>query len=126
MRSSVGQLQYTTVLLEKTILVICVALPYKIQRWTRSSVLLSHYILPLYFYIYFRLLILELWKNSRNLRLISPRGPDGIHPLLLKECAPVLAEQLSLIYQQSYETGTLQMDWKSSQYTTNIQGGSKK
>ena len=40
-------------------------------------------------------------------------GLHCIHPILLKECAPVLAEPLSLIYQLYYATGTLPMDWKT-------------
>ena len=37
---------------------------------------------------------------------------------LLKECATVLAELLSMIFQRSFETGTLPADWK----TANIVG----
>ena len=43
----------------------------------------------------------------------SPR-PDDMHPMLLKECADVLAKPLSLIFQQSYESGHLPADWKSA------------
>jgi len=53
----------------------------------------------------------------QKLKTDKSTGPDGIHPLLMKECAPVLAKPLSLIYQQSYATGTLPPDWK----TANIQ-----
>ena len=41
-------------------------------------------------------------------------GSDGIHPLLLKECASVLAEPLSLLFQQSFDTGILPGDWKTA------------
>jgi len=34
-------------------------------------------------------------------------GSDGIHPQLLKECATVLVEPLSLLFQRSFDTGTL-------------------
>jgi len=39
-------------------------------------------------------------------------GPDGLHPMLLKECASTIAEPLSRIFQQSYETGSLPEDWR--------------
>jgi len=41
-------------------------------------------------------------------------GPDDIHPLLLKECATVLAEPLSFLFQQSFDSGTLPTDWKTA------------
>ena len=41
-------------------------------------------------------------------------GPDDIHPLLLKECAYVLSQPLSLIFQQSFDTGTLPADWRTA------------
>jgi len=41
-------------------------------------------------------------------------GSDGIHSQLLKECATVLAEPLSLLFQQSFDTGTLPADWKTA------------
>jgi len=37
-----------------------------------------------------------------------------MHPMLLKECVDVLAEPLSIIFQQSYESGHLPADWKSA------------
>ena len=41
-------------------------------------------------------------------------GPDDIHPLLLKECATILAEPLSQIFQQSFDSGILPDDWKTA------------
>ena len=41
-------------------------------------------------------------------------GPDDVHPMLLKKCADVLAEPLSIIFQQSYASGHLPADWKSA------------
>ena len=39
-------------------------------------------------------------------------GPDGIHPRVLKELTDVLAKPLSIIYQQSWITGEVPVDWK--------------
>ena len=41
-------------------------------------------------------------------------GSDGIHPMLLKECASVLTEPLSLLFQQSFDTGILPANWKTA------------
>ncbi|PKU46695.1 rna-directed dna polymerase from mobile element jockey-like [Limosa lapponica baueri] len=38
-------------------------------------------------------------------------GPDGIHPRVLKELAEVLVEPLSVIYQQSWQTGEVPANW---------------
>jgi len=46
-------------------------------------------------------------KKLQQLKTDKSPGPDGIHPLLLRECATVLAKPLSLIFQQSYNTGIL-------------------
>ncbi|KFQ05584.1 hypothetical protein N329_06359, partial [Haliaeetus albicilla] len=44
-------------------------------------------------------------------------GPDGIHPRVLKELAEVLAEPLSIIYQQSWSTGEVPDDWRLANVT---------
>jgi len=41
-------------------------------------------------------------------------GSDGIHPMLLKECASVLTEPLSLLFQQYFDTGILPANWKTA------------
>ena len=53
-------------------------------------------------------------KKLQQLKTDKSPGPEGIHPLLLKECAAVLAKPLSLIFQQSYKTGILPDDWKTA------------
>jgi hypothetical protein len=39
-------------------------------------------------------------------------GPDGLHPLVLRRCADVLAEPLAAIFRKSYSSGTVPEDWK--------------
>ncbi|KAK4822567.1 LOW QUALITY PROTEIN: hypothetical protein QYF61_016136 [Mycteria americana] len=39
-------------------------------------------------------------------------GPDEIHPRVLKELADVLTKTLSIIYQQSWLTGEVPVDWR--------------
>jgi len=53
-------------------------------------------------------------KKLQQLKTDKSPGLDGIHPLLLTECATVLAKPLSLIFQQSYNTGILPDEWKTA------------
>ncbi|KFO82280.1 hypothetical protein N303_06020, partial [Cuculus canorus] len=39
-------------------------------------------------------------------------GPDGIHPKVLKELADVLSKPLSIIFQQSWLTWEVPLDWR--------------
>ncbi|KFQ29702.1 hypothetical protein N332_06856, partial [Mesitornis unicolor] len=39
-------------------------------------------------------------------------GPDGIHPRVLRELAEVLTKPLSIIYQQSWLTEEVPLDWR--------------
>ncbi|PKU27869.1 rna-directed dna polymerase from mobile element jockey-like [Limosa lapponica baueri] len=39
-------------------------------------------------------------------------GPNGIHPRVLRELAEVLTEPLSIIYQQSWQTGEVPAEWR--------------
>ena len=44
-------------------------------------------------------------------------GPDGIHPRVLRELAEVLTKPLSIIYQQSWLTGEVPVDWRLANVT---------
>ncbi|KFO94051.1 hypothetical protein N320_09524, partial [Buceros rhinoceros silvestris] len=43
--------------------------------------------------------------------------PDGIHPKVLRELAEVLTKPLSIIYQQSWLTGKVPVDWRFANMT---------
>jgi len=53
-------------------------------------------------------------RKLLNLNPGKSSGPDDIHPMLLKECAAAVTEPLSVIFQQSFDTGTLSADWKTA------------
>uniref|UniRef100_A0A493SY89 Reverse transcriptase domain-containing protein n=1 Tax=Anas platyrhynchos platyrhynchos TaxID=8840 RepID=A0A493SY89_ANAPP len=44
-------------------------------------------------------------------------GPDGIHPRVLRELAEELAKPLSIIYQQSWLSGEVPVDWRLANLT---------
>ncbi|GAB0183655.1 mitochondrial enolase superfamily member 1 [Grus japonensis] len=52
-------------------------------------------------------------------RLDTPKsmGPDGIHPRVLRELVEVLTKPLSIIYQQSWLTGEVPVDWSLANVT---------
>ena len=51
-------------------------------------------------------------------------GPDGIHPRVMRELADELVKPLSIIYQQSRDTGEVPDDWKLTSVTPiHIKGG---
>ncbi|KFW66504.1 hypothetical protein AS28_11516, partial [Pygoscelis adeliae] len=52
-------------------------------------------------------------------------GPDGIQPRVLKELAEVLTKPLSIIYQQSWLTGEVPVDWRLANMTPIYKKGQK-
>ncbi|KFQ27903.1 hypothetical protein N332_06187, partial [Mesitornis unicolor] len=52
-------------------------------------------------------------------------GPDGIHPRVLRELAEVLTKPLSIIYQQSWLTGEVPVDWRLANVTLIYKRGQK-
>ena len=64
-------------------------------------------------------------KVSSALDGTSSPGPDGIHPMLLKECSDVLALPLSIIFRKSLSTGILPQLWKISRVSPIFKSGSR-
>ncbi|KAK4825828.1 LOW QUALITY PROTEIN: hypothetical protein QYF61_002951 [Mycteria americana] len=52
-------------------------------------------------------------------------GPDGIHPRALRELAEVLTKALSILYQQSWLTREVPVDWKLANMTPIYKKGQK-
>ncbi|KFP46491.1 RNA-directed DNA polymerase from mobile element jockey, partial [Cathartes aura] len=53
------------------------------------------------------------------------RGPDNIHPRVLRELADVVARPLSLIFEKSWRSGDIPEDWKKANVTPIYQKGLK-
>lgn len=47
----------------------------------------------------------EIQKHLRNLNIQKSKGPNKIHPGVLKELADVVTEPLSMIFQKSWHSG---------------------
>ncbi|KFQ84791.1 hypothetical protein N337_08795, partial [Phoenicopterus ruber ruber] len=52
-------------------------------------------------------------------------GPDGIHTRVLRELVEVLTKPLSIIYQQSWLTGEVPVDWRLANVMPNYKKGQK-
>ena len=53
-------------------------------------------------------------KKLQKLPTDKSQGPDGIHNLLLHNCASEVAELLSSIFKTSFESGVLPQEWTSA------------
>ena len=52
-------------------------------------------------------------------------GPDGIHPLVLRNCKNSLGPLLSDIFRKSFKTGTVPDRWKEANITPIFKKGDK-
>ena len=52
-------------------------------------------------------------------------GPNGIHPRVLKELADVIMGPLSIIFQRSWESGEVPVDWKLANVVPIFKKGKK-
>jgi hypothetical protein len=55
-----------------------------------------------------------VFKKLIGLDSSKSPGPDGLHPHLLKSCAKNVARPLMMIFQRSFQTGTIPQDWKTA------------
>jgi hypothetical protein len=59
----------------------------------------------------------EIMKKIYKLRKDSAPGPDGIHPILLKETKYEISKPLCIIFEQSLQSGEVPADWKVASVT---------
>ena len=67
----------------------------------------------------------EVRSLLKNLNPNKAQGPDGIHGLILKNCAVSIAYPLSLIFNNSYKTGIIPKEWKLAHVVPIHKKGSK-
>eukprot|EP00061_Rhincodon_typus_P010576 g34965.t1 len=49
-----------------------------------------------------------------RLKVDKSRGPDGMHPRVLKEMVEVIANELVVIFQNLLDSGAIPADWKTA------------
>ena len=64
-------------------------------------------------------------KELKQLVEYKSIGVDGVHPIILKRCAPICAEIFSLIYIKSYTTGIVPCKWKEANIIPLPKSGAK-
>jgi len=64
---------------------------------------------------------------TKSLKLKDDKspGPDGIRPIVLKSCAEAVADPLSRIYLESFDSGIIPNDWKTATITPIFRKGSR-
>lgn len=64
-------------------------------------------------------------RALQRLKVEKSPGPDGIHPMVLRECAGVLSVPLSKIFMKSLQTGRVPQEWKLANVTPLFKKGTK-
>ena len=65
-------------------------------------------------------------KELSNLKTNKSPGPDGIHPLMLKELAAHLSVPLAFLFNVTLNTGDIPEDWRRARVSPIFKKGFKK
>jgi len=68
----------------------------------------------------------QVIDHLSNLDTHKSMGPNGMHPLVLRELADVIAEPLSIIFEWSCRRGEMPEDWRKTSVTPIFIKGQKK
>lgn len=66
-----------------------------------------------------------VFDELMKIKTATGAGPDGIHPLILKNCASVLFEPLTLIFNESLRSGVFPEVWKRYSVTPIFKKGAR-
>ncbi|GAB0205885.1 mitochondrial enolase superfamily member 1 [Grus japonensis] len=66
-----------------------------------------------------------VWDLLLHLDAYKSMGPDGIHPRVLRELADVIVRPFSIIFQWSWESGEVSVDWKLANVVPIFKKGKK-
>jgi len=65
-------------------------------------------------------------RNKLNkLQCDKSAGPDGLHPMILNRCADAIAQPLASIFNKSFDTGVVPLDWKAANISPIFKKGSR-
>ncbi|KFP84178.1 hypothetical protein N311_01903, partial [Apaloderma vittatum] len=67
----------------------------------------------------------QVWEHLDSLKVHKSMGPDEIHPRVLKELGAEIARPLAIIFEKSWQSGKVPMDWKNGNISPTFKNGSK-
>ncbi|PKU27592.1 rna-directed dna polymerase from mobile element jockey- hypothetical protein [Limosa lapponica baueri] len=67
----------------------------------------------------------QIRDHLAKLDIHKSMGPDGMHPLMLRELADVIAGPLSIIFERSWRTEEVPEDWRKASITPAFKKGKK-
>ena len=65
------------------------------------------------------------WKNLATYSISKSSGPDNLHPRILYETRNELAHPLKILYETSYNSGSLPLDWRTGSIVAVHKTGNK-